>query len=232
MTKRSSATLRKSPSESAQTVARAAALLDLFTPTRRQLGVVQVAELLGIPKTSAHRLLATMRESGYLRQKAGGAYTLGAKVMLLARVYGLEQSIRDLARPLMRRMLAEMDETISLYVREGNARYCIERLECAHALRVIVDVGAALPLDIGASGRLLTMSAEQARKHGLVISRGERVPHSCALAAPVFDGAGTLIAALQVTVPIARADEKRIRSFAETIVACAAELSSTLGYAG
>lgn len=231
MAKRSSAPLSTISPSAAQTVMRAAALLDLFTPERRRLGVVEAATLLHVPKTTAHRLLASMRASGYLRQTERGKYSPGAKVMLLARIYSLEQSIRDVARPYMQAMLDHINETVSLYVCEGNARYCIERLECSHPLRVIVNVGAALPLEVGAAGRLLSMSAAEARKHAFVISRGERVPDSCALAAPVFDASGSLAAALQITVPLARARDARIRSFTDIVVAAASELSSALGYA-
>lgn len=220
--------MMKRSSDSAQTVARAAALLDLFAPERRELGVAQVATLLAVPKTTAHRLLATMREAGYLRQTRSGTYAIGAKVLLLARIYVAGQPVRDLARPHMQRVLAATDESVSLYIREGEYRYCLERLECSHSLRVIVPIGSHFPLSIGATGRLLRMEPAQARKDGYVISRGERVPNACAIAAPVFDADG-LAAALQITVPQARADEAKLRTFGDILMEHAAALSRELG---
>jgi len=223
--------MTKGSSEGAQTVARAAALLDLYTPERRELSVGEVAAALGLAKSTAHRLLATLRDCGFLRQdQRSGRYALGAKVLMLARVYTIDHDVPSVARPIMERLLAEINETVALYVREGDARYCIERLESSHDMRIVVRVGQRMPLDRGAAGKILSMSPAEALRAGAVITRAERIPNACGIAAPIFDADARVVAALDVSGPLDRFPEERAKRYAERVRAEAMEISAALGY--
>ncbi|TAM61902.1 IclR family transcriptional regulator [bacterium] len=225
------APMERSSSEGAQTVARAAALLDLYTPERREVSVGEAAAALGLAKSTAHRLLATLRDSGYLRQdQRSGRYALGAKVLMLARAYNEDQHVPRLARPIMERLRNEVNETVALYVREGDARYCIEHLDSSHDMRLVVRVGQRMPLDRGAAGRILSMTPAQARSTGALISRAERVPNACGIAAAIFDAGFHLVAALGVSGPLDRIDKGRAAHYAARVAAAAAEISVALGY--
>jgi DNA-binding IclR family transcriptional regulator len=214
-----------------QTVARAAALLDLYTPERRELSVADAAEALTIGKSAAHRLLSTLRDCGYLRQdRATSRYALGAKVLLLGDVYRLDRDLPRIALPHMQRLLREINESVGLYVREGDARYCIAQLESSHDIRVVIRVGQRMPLGRGAAGRLLVMTDAQAREAGAIITRGERVPNACGIAAGIFNASGELIAALDVSGPLDRVTEAAARGYAELLVAAAANLSAEFRY--
>lgn len=217
-------------SEGAQTVARAAALLDLYTLERRDLSVAEAAAGLGVGRSIAHRLLATLRDCGYLRQdRATGRYAPGAKVLLLAAVYAADHDVPKIARPHMERLLKRINETVALYVREGESRYCIERVESSHDMRIVVQVGQRMPLGRGASGRLLVMSDAEAKSTRAVITRGERVPNACGIAAPIFDTHGRMIASLDVSGPLDRITEHKARSYADELVKTAADISAELG---
>ena len=61
------------------------ASLKAFTPTEREWGVTDLARRLGIAKSTAHRLLATLTDEGLLEQDpATGRYRLGLVVFDLA----------------------------------------------------------------------------------------------------------------------------------------------------
>ncbi|TAM75016.1 IclR family transcriptional regulator [bacterium] len=223
--------VRRSAGEGAQTVARAAALLDLYTPERREVSVGEAALMLGLAKSTAHRLLATLRDCGYLRQdQRSGRYALGAKVLMLARAYDADHGFPRLARPVMERLRDEVNETVGLYVCEGDARYCIERLESSHDMRLVVNVGQRMPLDRGAAGRILSMTPAQAQRAGAVITRAERVPNACGVAAGIFDANAHLVAALDVTGPLDRFGDGRAERYAALVVSAAAEISAALGH--
>ena len=49
-------------------VANAARVMKAFTPTEREWGVTDLARRLGIAKSTAHRLLATLTDEGLLEQ--------------------------------------------------------------------------------------------------------------------------------------------------------------------
>lgn len=223
--------MKRSTSEGAQTVARAAALLDLYTPERREVSVGEAATMLGLAKSTAHRLLATLRDCGYLRQdQRSGRYALGAKVLMLARAYDADHGVPRLARPVMERLRDEVNETVGLYVREGDARYCIERLESSHDMRLVVNVGQRMPLDRGAAGRILSMTPAQAWRAGAVITRAERVPNACGVAAGIFDAEAHLVAALDVTGPLDRFGRGQAERYAARVASAAQEISAALGH--
>src|SRR4029450_4726640 len=62
-------------------VANAARVMKAFTPTDREWGVTDLARRLGIAKSPAHRLLATLTDEGLLEQDpTTGRYRLGLLV--------------------------------------------------------------------------------------------------------------------------------------------------------
>lgn len=217
--------------EGAQTIGRVTALLDLYSQSRPSLSVSEAASELGLPRSTAHRLLAALRLSGFLRQdERTGRYLLGARVLYLAQVYGSSLDLRGLARPRMEALLARVNESVSLYVREGAWRYPVERIESHHEMRIVVALGQRLPLGKGAAGRILSMSAAEATQAGVVITRGERVPNAVGIAAGVFDSSGALVAAVEISGPIDRITPTKAKRYAKAVHECALAISADLGH--
>src|ERR1700692_912979 len=76
----------------AQSILKAMALLEQFTTDRVELTVADAAASLGIPRSSAHRLLAALCQRGLLRQdRPAGPYALGPRVVALAAAYRASQ---------------------------------------------------------------------------------------------------------------------------------------------
>ncbi len=158
--------LLKSSSQS-QTVTRAIDVLNLFTAERPDLGIMEMSRLLGISKSSVHRLATTLESAGYLRQdQANQRYQLGFKVLQLANILLTSLKFRDIAFPWMERLRSQTNETVSLYVADRDARICIERLEGTQDIRFVVDINMRLPLHTGAAGKLLlAYQSETVRRH-------------------------------------------------------------------
>ena len=107
----------------AQSIVKAIMLLELFTTERAELSVAAAAAALAIPRSSAHRLLAVLSQRGLLRQDhPGGPYAVGPRVVALAAAYRASEPLAVVALPRMRELLAEIDQTINLYVRLNDAR--------------------------------------------------------------------------------------------------------------
>jgi DNA-binding IclR family transcriptional regulator len=143
---------------------------------------------------------------------ADGAFRLGPTPLRLG---GLYQDAFDLAaqvRPVLARLVERTGETAAFYIRECEQRICLYRHHAPRPIRQHLEEGAALPLDRGAGGRILTAfgggtSALDAstRTRGFYLSVGERDPETAAIAAPVFTARG-LAGALGVTGPRGRID--------------------------
>ena len=193
--------------------------------------VGEVAKAAGLPKATAHRLLAVLRERGYTRQaESGGAYALGPRITALAAAYAASQSISRAALPHMHNLRSRLNETVGLYVRfNDDSRMLIERLESSHPMQVVMPPGVPMPLGIGAGGKILACNDQAARKIGVVVTKEERIPNACGIAAPIFDHDGHVVAAIDVSGPLDRFRAPAIARYKRELLKTAAAISRDLG---
>lgn len=141
------------------------AVLQAFSPGHHTLTARDLAESTGIPLPSMYRYIALLRETGLLVGDDHGAYHLSPRLISLARAAEAAESIIEIADPVMRDLVRECDETVILVRLIGRVPVCVHRVESAHHLRATFEPGQPLPLDRGASGRvLLSGLAPQARR--------------------------------------------------------------------
>lgn len=89
-------------------------ILELLASFPYGLGLTEVARMLALPKTSAHRLLGTMQDSQLVDMVAGGAYVLGGRIRRLAMASADTEWVATVVRPHLADMAAETDETCYL----------------------------------------------------------------------------------------------------------------------
>ena len=157
--------MRDKPTASVEAIERAARILDAFTVERPELGVAEVARMLGLKRSTVHRALVTLEAAGLVRQiDESQKYTLGSKVLSLAYVFQSQLSLLSIALPYMRALRDRFNETVALHILEGRQRKVVEQVESTHDLRrTYRDIGKVLPLHAGSPGKLLLayMSPEQ-----------------------------------------------------------------------
>jgi len=134
---------------------RVLAVLMAFSARRPTLTARDLAESTGIPLPSMYRYIALLRETGLLVGDDRGTYRLTARLIGLARAAEAAESIIDLADPVMRRLASETGETVILVRLIGRDAVCVHRVESSHHLRTTFEPGQPMPLERGASGRLL-----------------------------------------------------------------------------
>ncbi len=149
--------MRDKPTASVEAIERAVRILDAFDVDRPELGVAEVARLLGLKRSTVHRALVTLESGGLLRQVAATQkYTLGPKVLSLAYVLQSQLSLVSIALPYMRTLRDRCNETIALHLLDGHHRVVVQQVESTHDLRrTYRDIGKALPLYAGSPGKLL-----------------------------------------------------------------------------
>ncbi|MBV9383472.1 MAG: IclR family transcriptional regulator [Streptosporangiaceae bacterium] len=134
---------------------RVLAVLLAFSARRHTLTARDLAESTGIPLPSMYRYIALLRETGLLVGDDRGSYRLTARLIGLARAAEAAESIIDIADPVMRRLSSETGETVILVRLIARSAICVHRVESSHHLRTTFEPGQAMPLERGASGRLL-----------------------------------------------------------------------------
>jgi DNA-binding IclR family transcriptional regulator len=119
--------------------------------------LTEVARATGLSKPTAHRLLASLGyESLVLKNRSENVYLLGPGILRLVQeaTDGLG-SIAVLARPDLEELWEKTGETITLHVRIGLERICIEEIASPSSIRYVATVGSSAPLHVGSAGKVL-----------------------------------------------------------------------------
>jgi DNA-binding IclR family transcriptional regulator len=205
---------------------KAVLLLDVL-----EAGPASLAELVdvtGVSRATAHRLAVALEGHGLVRRDEEGRFALGARLVALGRAASEGLSLVEVSGPALAELRDATEESVQLYLREGDARVCAAALESPHGLRTIVPVGARLPLAVGSAGRVLAGDEVPIRR-GWIDSVGEREPGVASVSAPVMDDEGRVVAAVSVSGPIGRTTRTPGRRYGSAVVAAARRLERDAG---
>ncbi len=120
------------------------------------LGVTDVADRSGLPKSTAARLLATLSEEGAVEQVPGdSAYRLGPRLVALAGGLSFNRSLAAVARPILVELAAASGEAAGLGVPDGDAVHYIDQVDTPNPVVVRDWTGARAPLHAVSSGQVL-----------------------------------------------------------------------------
>lgn len=137
-------------------------ILDTFSGHGTDLGVNEIARLVGMHKSTVSRLCATLENAGYLeRNTSTNRFSLGARVFQLAGVVSPPADIRMVARPVMNELVASSRETATLGVREGSDIVTIDVVEGLNHMRMATRVGQRTQIHASAVAKaILAWSSE------------------------------------------------------------------------
>ncbi|MGQ3281214.1 MAG: IclR family transcriptional regulator, partial [Shinella sp.] len=162
-------------------VERALDVLDCFQVSHPALKLSELSLRTGLHKTTALRLVRTLESAGYVVRRPDGRWRLGPSVARLGARYTATFDSELTLLPPLQELSRTSGESASVFVREGDIRICIARVEGPSPIRHAQRVGRALPLHLGAPGKvLLAFSGERGevfdeiRAAGFCISIGER----------------------------------------------------------
>ncbi len=213
-------------------VTRALRLLEAFGMDDAQLSLAELSRRTGLHKTTALRIARTLAQDNYLVQREDGNWRLGRAVGWLGACYQATFDVHEVVEPVLRELSAQTGESASFYVREGNQRTCLARVNGPRTIRHDVRVGVGFPLDLGAPGRVILAYGGQAgepyesiRQSGYAMSLGERDPEVSSVAAPVFGLQWRLLGSICISGPTSRLNKKRLLELAQTIMQAANQLS-------
>lgn len=224
---------------------------------KRQLGMMEIAEHTGLNKSTVFRLLGTLEEKGFVqRDPYTDKYQLGFRIWELSTNIDHSNDPAVLFLPEMERLRDELDETVSLYVRDGFERIRIQAVESRQAIRRVAPIGARMPLSVGASSKILmayegeevlqevlndptwpqginsrvyVSQLAQIRKDGYAISVEEREAGTAAVSVPVIAfNSQRLVAALAVSGPVSRMNVKQMIQFVPRLIQAAERMAKMI----
>jgi len=159
---------------------RVLALMLAFSADKNTLTARDLAAATGIALPSVYRYITLLRETGLLAGDERGSYRLSARLIGLARAAEAAESIIDIADPVMRELAAETGETVILVRLIGRSAVCVHRVQSAQRLRISFEAGQPLPLDRGASARLLLSGLSPELRKEYLAPLAERDPEAAA----------------------------------------------------
>lgn len=140
----------------ASVAARVVRLLELIASHDGGVGVREAARETGIDRSAVSRLLVQLESLDFVEKSAEGpSYGVGPAFFATAAAVRARDTLWQAAKPLLEELVAEHNETAYLTVRRGDRVIFLDKIECSHPIRYVVDLGTAFPLISGAAGRAI-----------------------------------------------------------------------------
>ena len=147
-----------------KSVGNAIRALALFTERQPEISVSLVSEHLKIPKSSASRMLAAMRDGGLIEQESrGGLYRPGALAHRLGTIYGAKTSSREIVRAALTQLAQATRHSCWMSTLSGSDIVVLEGIHGGYPIRLVVEAGSRLPAHATAAGKALLSRLDNAQ---------------------------------------------------------------------
>ncbi|CAB4858529.1 unannotated protein [freshwater metagenome] len=206
------------------------------------IGVSALARLVGLDKNAVQRILLTLGQAGWIRQLDSGEWHITSRALQIGSRY--TSGLRDAARTHLEQLQQQTGETVLLFARDGLQMVVLDAIDSAHALRMTVPIGTAVPITRAAAFDAFLTDTDRAElppppepptKRALAHVRStgffvldDLYPNAVAAGAPVFDQHGTPVGSVTVVGPRARVDATAARHFGELAAATAQRIGAAL----
>jgi DNA-binding IclR family transcriptional regulator len=221
-------------------------LLRAFSLERSALSLTDLADATRLHKSTCLRLAASLIAEGLLIRDSEGRFRVGPLAHVLGSLYREAECLPCVVQPELARLAEVSRESASLFIRDGNERLLLLRVPSPESVRDHLEIGARLPLDKGAPGKILCAFGEpppdltqqmlqelnEVRRNGFAVSLGERDPQLFSLAAPLMKTRGVLVGSLSLSGPRIRLTPDRLPGMVKLLTDSARDLSAILGYQG
>lgn len=233
------------------------AILAMFSMERTSLSISEIEKELGYPKSTVFRILNTLIKADYIEQDPDThRYSVGMQFFRLGSIFQSQLDLRNVSLPFMKELAEKSLETIELNIVDETSRLCIEKIDSPLAVRNFVQIGDRHSLHLGASGKILLTFLEveeqervlsklqsehdiriqdlredlqEIKEKGYAFTKGERVPGSFAVSAPLLNEQGKLMAGLTLAGPIQRLSKERENELIQLLTGSAKKISEYFG---
>jgi len=135
--------------------------------------LTNLAQQVGLPSSTAHRLLITLEQERYVRfNNDGRLWSIGVQAFIAGCAFTKNRSLARLARPHMRRLMEESGETVNLAVEDQGEAVYLAQVECAQMMRAFARPGTRAPLHCTAVGKALFFTASDKALAKVLHQRG------------------------------------------------------------
>jgi IclR family acetate operon transcriptional repressor len=115
-------------------------------------GLVDLADRVSLPTSTAARLLATLESEGAVRRDDDGTYEIGPMIQALSTVADPSQQIRAVVHPHLVELSSELDEAACFSVISGRDIVTVDQVDAPKPVQAENWTGTRVPLHAGGAG--------------------------------------------------------------------------------
>jgi IclR family acetate operon transcriptional repressor len=139
-----------------QSLSRGLALLEKISEARAGVLLTDLSEQVGLPVSTAHRLLTTLQAQGFVRQEvAQELWFVGTTGFKIGNAFLANRDIVRQALPTMQHLVEEVGETSNLSILQGDHTVIIAQQQCNEMMRMMVPLGSRSPLHASGVGKTI-----------------------------------------------------------------------------
>jgi DNA-binding IclR family transcriptional regulator len=224
------------------------AILEAFSTSRRSMSLAEIATATEFPRSTTHRLAASMRDVGLLDQEGNrDRYRLGIRLFELGNTVLANMDLHREARPYVDALSRVSGHLVHLAVFDGWQAIVVHRvpadsgtpltlieaapIHCTSTGKAILAFQPAAKIDAIISGglkrftdatitdgRKLKGELRLIRTRGYAFDEGEHQPGIRCVGAPIRDRVGRVIAGLSVSGPARRLPRDQMAELAKIVV--------------
>jgi IclR family acetate operon transcriptional repressor len=164
-----------------QSLTRGLQLLQRLGEAEGGVMLTDLAQTVGLPNSTTHRLLTTLEAMGFARQTPElGLWQVGVEAFRAGNAFLRSRDIVEQARPHLFHLMEESGETANLALLHEGRAVMVYQVECREMMRMIVRIGTAVPMHASGVGKamLAAMGEEEVKailhRHGLT----RHTPHT------------------------------------------------------
>lgn len=138
-----------------QSVERAFSVIELLD-VYGELGVTEIGKRLSLDKSTAFRVLATLRSLGYIVQNPSSSkYCNSYKLFEIGTSVARRTGLPKLAHPYMLELSQLTGEAVNLAIRDGTQALYLSKIESTDTIKVCMNLGQTIPLYCTGLGKAL-----------------------------------------------------------------------------
>ena len=161
-------------SDQVQSLVRALSILNRLAAGHEGATLTEVAQQVGLSPSTAHRLLTTLEQERYVHFDAERRlWSVGVQAFVAGSGFLRTRSLVGAARPHMRALMEEGEETVNLAVEDQAEAVYLSQVECRQMMRAFARPGGRVPLHCSSVGKALLSAmpdgevAKVLHRHGL-----------------------------------------------------------------
>ena len=125
-------------------------------------GLSEIARQTGLPKSTVHRLIATLTGRGYLEKTEAGSYKIGLKLFEAVSCYINNLELQTEARPYIAELTSHLGLTSYLGITDGDEVVYIEKLDAVSSMKMYYQIGSRMHAYCSSLGKCLLANYSKA----------------------------------------------------------------------